>query len=237
MSAYRAAEAPALGPLIADYRPRSLPRILVAILFILIGAFTLLGAVASPPHGVRHWLIVLVWGGLFPAAGLLALFGRKPDRVRIHELAVVIGDRVVPWDDVVAIRTHRYLSTRGRPIRPVLDRHYFSTRDGQLFEARCSMVDLDGLLAQLRARTLEPLVAAARLRLDAGETLTFGELTLTPDAVGSSGVSIPRASVESATFEGLDQNVTIKGKGSAWLEAPLKDVPNAHVLLALCSRP
>jgi len=232
MSAYRSEATPALGALIADHRPRSFGRIAISIFFLLVAIVIDLASLASPPHGVNQWLILILWGILAPAIALLSLFGRKPEHVRIHEHALVVGARIVPWDELVELRTHRYLAGR-RTLKPVLDRHYLRTRDGQSLEVRCGLVDLDGLLEQMRARTLERMLSEARERLAAGETVAFGKLSLDGTSIRTADTTLPRASIESISFEGPGQTLTIKGKGSAWLEAPLEDVGNPHVLLAL----
>lgn len=232
MSAYRSAEPTTLGPLIAEHQPTGVGRILVPIVVVVIGLLIDLAAFGSPPRTFNHWAIVLVFGVLAPVFGLLTLFGRQPDTVRVHELGIVTGSWVLPWTEIAELKVRRYVGGR-RTTTNVLDRYWLRTRGGETVELRCGNVDLDALLATMRKGTLEPLLAEARSTLESGGKLTFGKLTWDGATLASPDSSIARASIDSATFEGLDHAVVVKGRGSAWIELPLEDVPNAHVLLAL----
>lgn len=237
---YRTPERQEPGPLLADFRPRNAGRIVAAIALLLIGLMVDLGAIASGGVSGTGWMVVLVWGVAFPAVGLLMLFGRKPDRVRVHEHALVTGEGrgevVTSWSDVVELRTRRHLGGRRQNVRAVLDRHFLRTRDGASREVRCALVDLEALLRLLRARTIEPLLTGAReqlARLEPGEKLAFGALSLDDAGVRSADGALDWSSIEDVAFDGPAQSVVIKGRDGKWLESPLDDVPNAHVLHAL----
>ncbi|MBI2388189.1 MAG: hypothetical protein HYV09_01120 [Deltaproteobacteria bacterium] len=235
--AYRTPEPKELGPLLGDFRPRNAGRIVASILLLLIGAMVDLGAIVSGQMSWNGWIVVAVWGVVFPAVGLLMLFGRKPDRVRVHELALVSGEGrgevTTSWTDVVELRTRRHLGGRRQHLSAVLDRHFVRTRDGGVHELRCALVDLEALLELLRARTIEPLLTDARERIDRGETVSFGALSLDADGVRTADGALGWPSIEEVAFEGPAQSVAIKGRAGKWLEAPLDEVPNAHVLRAL----
>ena len=227
MSAYRGAAEPDLGALIEDARPNRGPLNALLVLFLFVALIIDVSALATPPTSIERWMTIILFGVAAPGLVLLARFGRQPDSIRIHELGFFAGGRAVRWDDVVELRTQRYVAGRRGQLRSTLDRLTVRTRAGETFELRFAFGNNDAVLAQLHERTRQHLLAATTL------PATFGGVTVDESGVRTEFASLRWPEIESATFDGPASQVVIRGTGSGFIEFPLHEVPNAHVLVAI----
>lgn len=229
MSSYREPAPDALGPVLDEARPSRGPLIALSVLFLFIALIIDVSALASPPTSVDRWMTIVVFGIAAPAFALLALFGRRADAVRVHEQGMVVGARAVRWDEIVEVRTKRYPGTTRSTRRPasVLDHYTIRTRGGETLDLRFAFPNNDAILDHIHERTREPLRRAASL------PATFGPITADERGVRSELASLSWSEITGASLEGPLRSVVIRGTGAGWLEYPLAEVPNAHVLLAL----
>lgn len=225
MSAYRATGENELGPLIVEAHPRRTRALFWALLAI--GLLADLGALLSRPKGVDGWMTVLFLGVAFPVVALLGLFGRQADSVRLHELGFVARGRAVRWDDVIELRTERSIAGRNGRYRAVLDRYTVRLKNGETLDLRFAFANNDAILDHIRDRTREHLLRGA------APPMTFGPVTLDDTGVRTEFTSLSWSQIARAGFDGAAHNVVIRGPGSAWIEVPLQEVPNAHVLCAM----
>jgi hypothetical protein len=230
VSAYRGAEGPELGPLVEDVRPNRGPLTALLVLFLFIALIIDVSAIASRPTSFERWLTVLVFGIVVPVLVLIARFGRQPDPIRIHQQGFASGAHAVRWDDVLELRTKRHVAGRRTQLRSSLDINTLRTKSGQTIELRFGFTDNDSVLRQLQERTREHLLAATTL------PATFGVIIVDDAGVRTDVTTLGWPQVTRAALEGPDSRVVIRGPGSAWIEAPLHEVPNAHVLVALVNK-
>jgi len=227
VTAYRGAEGPELGPLIEDVRPNRGPVTALLVLFLFIGLIIDLSAIATPPASFDRWLVVVLFGVLAPVLALLARFGRQPDPLRIHELGFVSGAHAVRWDDVVELTTKRYVAGDRTVQRSTLDVHTLRTRDGRTIELRFAFPNNDAVLQHFHARTREHLLSSTTL------PAKFGVISVDESGVRTEFASLGWSQISRAALDGPASQVIVRGPGSAWIEAPLHEVPNAHVMCAL----
>jgi hypothetical protein len=226
VSAYRGAEAPDLGPLVEDVRPNRGAVTALLVLFLVIAFIIDASALASRPDNVERWMVVVLFGVVAPALALLARFGRQPDAIRIHQLGFVSGPHAVRWDDVVEIRTRRHIAGKRNQVRSVLDLHTIRTANATI-ELRFAFADNDAVLRQLHERTREHLVRETAL------PATFGTITVDESGVRTEFASLAWSQISRAALDPTTGNVIVRGPGSAWIESPVAEVPNVHVLCAL----
>jgi hypothetical protein len=230
MSAYRGPSQPELGALVEDARPNRGPLIALSVLFLFIALIIDVSAFATPPTTTERWLTIVLFGVLAPVLALVALFGRKPDALRVHELGFVSGTHAVRFDDVVEMRTQRYVAGNRRQMRSTLDRYTFKTKSGETFELRLAFPNNDAVLGLLQERMRPHLIASTSL------PAKFGPVTVDDAGVRTEFASLKWSEIERASFDGPASQVVIRGPGSAWIELPLHEVPNAHVLTALVNQ-
>jgi hypothetical protein len=226
VSAYRSAGGPLLGALLEDIKPPRGVRLPLYGLIGLGGAIDV-GALLSKPS-FDGWLVVAFAGILMPFVCVLGLLGNKYPRIRIYEEGLIVGeDALARWDDIVEIVTTRVVA--GRRSSAVMDLHALRLASGSSIDA----IDRTNvLLAHLRKRTRDRLLTDARQKLAAGP-LTFGRITVDAEAVFTDVSRIQWGSIEGAHFDGPLDSVVVHGPRGAWIEAPLHEVPNAHVLIEL----
>jgi hypothetical protein len=227
MSGYRAAAGDELGPLVEEVRPPRVAIRVILVCLLAIGLLADLGALLSPPKGVDGWLTLILIGVAFPVAALVGLFGRQADAVRLHEHGFVARGRAVRWDDVVELRTKRFVAGRNGRYRSTLDRYTIHLKNGETLDLRFAFANNDAVLEHIRERTREHLLRAAML------PITFGAITVDDAGVRTEFTNLTWSQIARAGFDGAMHNVVIRGPGSAWIEVPLHEVPNAHVLCAM----
>jgi hypothetical protein len=106
-------------------------------------------------------------------------------------------------------------------------------KDGGRIEFDDSLPRLQKLSEILHRETLPYLLPAAVNAFESGRSLDFGKLRLDQAGLKQGNEAIRWTEVQEIKF-GEDQ-VTIykKGKWGRWCQAPVADIPNAHVLRAL----
>jgi hypothetical protein len=230
MSAYRGAIAPELGPLIEEARPSRWPLTALTALFVFVAVIIDASALASPPNNIERWMTVILFGIAVPALVLFARFGRQPDSIRIHQLGFVARNHAVRWDELVELRTKRFIGGRNGTYRSVLDRHRLRLRNGEQLDLRFAFANNDAVLDHMRERTREPLLRETTL------PAKFGAITVDEQGVRTEFASLNWSQIDRAGFDGPLANVVVRGPGSAWIELPLDEVPNAHVLCAIVNQ-
>lgn len=230
VTAYRQSEGVELGPLVVDARPNRGPATALMVLFLFIGLIIDVSALASPPTSFERWLVVIIFGVVFPALGLLGRFGRQPDAVRIHEQGFVSGPHAVRWEDIVEIVTKRHVAGNRTQKRSSLDVHTIKTKDGRTLDLRFGFVDNDAVLRQLHERTREHLLRATKL------PAKFGAVNVDDTGVRTEFASLGWSQISRAALDGPASQVIVRGPGSAFIELPLHEVPNAHVMCALVNQ-
>lgn len=199
------------------------------IAFVLVGCATVaLGAVSDRWEGYA-----------FLGVAALALFGagfwwraqyrRTADLVYLYEYGAVWrtprdGWAAGRWADAVAV--WRIVTQDG-------DRVRVEFADGRAFQFAARLKEYQELAAQVQRAVHRHLLPIARSRLDAGETVEFGPVTLTKDEIVIYDVRHPLRWVRVAgfLFGELWLNRYAHGPDSAVV--PLNRVPNYTVLAAL----
>ncbi len=228
MSAYREPTAPPLGPLIEDVRKPAAQRYVLWIP-IVIGVVIDLSALVSRPHG-EGWLIVALMGILAPSLAILGLLTSRAYRVRIHEDGLVVGDgaraRSARWEDIRETLMRPTVSRRNQ----LAALHFF-----RLVLADGSSLEFLGAIAlrdYIHTRTRTRLMESAKKQLVEGE-VRFGEVVVDASGVRRAETRLGWASIARATSDGQTHSIVIRGPGSSWIEAPIAEVPNTHVLIDL----
>ncbi len=186
-------------------------------------------------------LLGLLLVGVGPVLFVHALKYRRLHAVAGSEgVALVENDTVSScrWQDVHTVRetlltgeaqTVLQASARG-------ENHVFrlSCRDGTELVFRSFLDDLPWLGQIIQHETLAYLLPPAIAALKSGEMLDFGPLGIDSEGLRS-GPEKRLAWDEIAEVKTANGvlTVTMRGKRWAWFKAPLSEVPNAHVLLAL----
>ena len=228
MSAYRAPDPTSLGALIEDDPPSKVQRYALWAPIVL-GVIIDLNALISRPHG-EGWFVVALGGILFPGFAVLGLLTSKAHRVRIYDDGLVVGEgaraRASRWDEIGEIYLRPTTSRRN-----TLAQHHFlrlRLADGTSFEFLGELAMRDHIHRHTRARLLE----AAEQQLTAGE-VRFGEVVVDQTGVRTPATSLAWSSIARASVDGQTQSVVIRGPGAAWIETPIRELPNTHVLMEL----
>jgi len=158
-------------------------------------------------------------------------FDRDGDTLRFHHDGVVIvrgpSTERVRWESVVEIRTSA--------LHRDLERYVVRTTDNQTHVIELKRPDSAISRAQLHDPTLGRLLGDARAALASGSA-RFG-----PIVVDGAGIRTDLADLRWHRIADIrpqqlgrrESVLVILGRDHTWIELPLHDVPNVHVLIAL----
>lgn len=193
---------------------------------------------AAPLLVSAAWFVVLIVLPLVAVVSIVNILRHRGDVIVVHEhglVAHVAGvDAHIPHAAIRGIRS--------RVVR---------TQDG-VFHDHCVEYDHDGasatlslngdyekveaLIEALRQRSLESLVARARLEHDAGRAISFGPVALGPEALEVRGTRLPLAALDRLELRAGVVEVYAKGRTEPWAEQEVAELTNVHVLLSMLQR-
>jgi hypothetical protein len=194
-----------------------------------------------PKHGLAG-VFKLVAFGLFLAAsgvGMLArsrgfrglrVFACRDGLARVHGTTA----ELVRWDEVNSVR--RDLSqkegvTVRSPYRVILVR-----RDGKQFEFNEALSDIKRLRELAEERTLPLMLPAAVEAYRAGETVGFGEVSVSPEGIHSGKDTLPWEDFADAEAKQGQLLVRAAGRQRPFFKIDIAKVSNPHVFLALAEQ-
>jgi hypothetical protein len=159
----------------------------------------------------------------------LQVTNQHGDDLRFHEAGVEIIHRSrterVRWDEVREVRTLART--------PALEHYRLETHSGDTHEIRIALPDGVSAFAQLHEPTLRHLLvtAIAALRDDG---IAFGVVRASARGVHSAFAELRWERIADVHIEPMGERLVLRGRDHTWMEFALADVPNPHVLIALC---
>ncbi len=112
--------------------------------------------------------------------------------------------------------------------------HQHSGVELKLSQATELIKDFPALIATVERKVAEQLMPAALAELDAGETLNFGAMELTPEGISVGERQLPWAEIASI-HEEQGHRITVEKKGAwtTWAAVHIGGVPNKRLLLEI----
>jgi len=160
----------------------------------------------------------------------LSITGPEADDLRFHErgVAIVRPSRTerVRWDELRELRT----LTRS----PDLEHYRLVTRRGETHEIRIAMPSAVTAFTWLHTPTLKHLLAAALASLQEGP-VRFGSVLADERGLRSTFAELRWERIAEIAIQPDGDRLVVRGRDETWMEFPLADVPNPHVLIALTS--
>ncbi|HLJ97402.1 MAG TPA: DUF6585 family protein [Gemmataceae bacterium] len=102
----------------------------------------------------------------------------------IYRQALVVVEKqstsIIRWNEITALVSPR----------PLGDFH-ITTRDGRTFPIRRMVRDYQGLISFIYQRAIDQIIAPAKRALDSGQSVTFGPLELSRQAIRYKGKTLP----------------------------------------------
>jgi uncharacterized protein DUF6585 len=215
------------------------------IVCVLLGLAALGFGVAVLAHGPKRevaGVFKLMAFGLFLAAtgaGVLAR-SRSIRGLRVFAcrdgLARVQGPRaeLLRWEDVNAVRhdlTKRENVTVRSPYRVILVR-----RDGKEVEFNEALSDVKRLRELAEERTLPFMLPAALEAVRAGETVGFGEVSVSPEGIHAGKDTLPWEDFADAEAKEGRLLVRAAGRKRPFFKIDIAKVSNPHVFLAVAEQ-
>ena len=160
----------------------------------------------------------------------LSIAGPEAADLRFHERGVAIvrpaRTERVRWDEIRELRT----LTRS----PDLEHYRLVTRGEETHEVRIAMPSAVTAFAALHAPTLKHLLAAALAALQEGP-VRFGAVLADERGLHSAFAELRWERIAEIAIQPDGDRLVVRGRDETWMEFPLADVPNPHVLIALAS--
>jgi hypothetical protein len=192
--------------------------------------------------GDGHFTVVVLLGILLfvvlPVCGVLAMGGaraRRDDRIEVHErgLAVHVEGTATctPWEDVASLTS----TVLGRGLGEVPARLCILQRPEGPLVLTGGFERVEELIETIQARIAEREIPRALEALRAGETRSFGKLTLSRAGVGAHAEVLAWRSFDHVEVHGGTLLICRRGTGG-FAREELAKVPNAHVFLALAAK-
>ena len=148
----------------------------------------------------------------------------------------------VAWDDIGAVTGAVPVRHRGTPAH-VGGPLRLTLRDGRRVTVPGTVQDFAALADRVHEEVLARRLPAAERTLRGGETLRFGAITLGPDGFRVAGRVLPWPAFQGFSFPWRDYGFAAQPANqlclhaddpvTPWATVPLKDVPNAHLLVTL----
>jgi len=254
------AETATLGPLIdsKSTKPTGCLNILgvvglvAAALVLGFAGLIAVGGVVSPPADESAVPIIFGFAGflglLGMGLGVLGIVGlkrkSKPKTLALHEGGVMYDDgtrrRLIRWEEITTLKQPP-AKVKVRGVLEVKIPYACLLRaEGQPEIVLSGFGNVRAVGKRAEQETLERILPQLRERLERGETVRFGTLSLSADGVGGFGV-LGGGQVRWEEVEGL----YIDGKGRVALAekgallgqpaVPFIDVPNGHLFFALAA--
>ena len=241
-----------LGEPIAEFRSGAL----AYVLFLVIGCFAILLGVGF----LVLFIVILVMparanqGGRLPnfrtlivafvcvSAGIATLrraWGLRGLHVIVFPvgLARIQGPQVdvLRWDDINRVTRNPSVKAKGLTLSTPTEL-ILSSRDGREIVFNENLSRLREMRELVEGNTLKVMLPPAMEALEADETIGFGPVSVSAEGVHCGEQTLPWAGYESAEI--AQGNLLVKATGARrpFCKAPLAEVPNVHVLIALAER-
>lgn len=213
------------------HRPRRLIVLVPAAALAVAGAVLAI-AFAQP-------LVLLLGLGLgLPYALVVGL--TQPRSVSLHEEGLVLrrwlgAPRALAFDDCRAL--YRELETRQTLLGTILidGRVLLEGQDGRRLRVPSHLTDAEALFRAIERRCVRPVREAALEAFDDGESMTFGPIVLSRDAITVRGRAHPWAQVERIDVSPERFALRTRGARRA-VTVPFRDVPYPFVAVELARR-
>lgn len=190
----------------------------------------------TPMSWIGAALFFLVGPGLgiamiVSARKLRLNFTALHERGMFHRWAGV--EREVAYDEVVSIESTVAQQVRNGVAGPVTHRHRVRTRDGGELPITHGFYQVDLLVLELRHRTFDARMAAARAELKEGKRVVRGAITLSRKSFACTGSgTLPIESLTSLAVEAGVVTVFASGHG-VWATVRASEVPDLDVVESL----
>lgn len=171
------------------------------------------------------------------AVGLPGALRSRRTRVTVYDHGFVYDDgkaqASMRWEDIVGVWLHYVFRSRGRL---VLSAVHVRGRDGRQIVFNPNKLSAGLLLTRyIEQKTLETLLPAYWSSYSSGQTLTFGPFQVSQAGLAAQEKLLSWDQVKSARITIGYLSINESGL-KAWASAPLGQIPNAAVLLALIDR-
>ena len=194
-----------------------------------------------PKRGMAGVFKLMVFGLFLAASGVgmltrsrgfrgLRVFACRDGLARVHGQTA----ELIRWDEVNSVR--RDLSqkegvTVRSPYRVTLVR-----RDGKQFEFSEALSDIKRLRELAEEKTLPFMLPAAVEALRAGETVGFGDVSVSPEGIHSGKDTLPWEDFADAEAKQGQLLVRSAGRSRPFFKIDIAKVSNPHVFLALAEQ-
>jgi hypothetical protein len=183
------------------------------------------------------WMGILLIGGLGGALGFYIYGGVRKlgRRVLFHADGMILRDGgrtdVLRFDEVAALTGMLPITLRGAPAHiggPLT----ITMRDGQRFRLPFGYADADVLANFLHEKVLAHLLPSAVEKIQCGEVVNMGALSVDRSGVNVDGKSLPWSEFRGVSFT-PDDLIVQSASGQSWATLKIAKVPNANLFLHL----
>ncbi len=223
------------GPLIAEFKGATLSNTIYGVILLLLGGASLAGFVTDTQNNLPLAFIGLIF--LIGAAILLvvsALNSRNTVQAYRDGLVFWHGSQsdAIPWNAVTSFY-QRIIQTRYYGIPVARSYRYTLLRaDGKRFVFR-QYKNARQLGDIIRQETTARQLPQAQAAFQAGQTLTFGKLSLSQAGLSNGRETLPWSAVSGVRVVNGAILINRQGKGLAWARQPVSITPNFLVFLTL----
>jgi len=231
----QAAQAGQFGPLIEEFAGATLSNTIYGVVLLVLGGLSLAAFVTDTKNNLPFAFIGLIF--LIAAAVLLvvsALNSRNKVQAYQEGLVVMRGSQseAIPWNAVTNFY-QRVVRYRYSLIITYTVRRYIVERaDGKrfTFSQYKNIARLGEIISQQTATRKLPQAQAA---YQAGQTLTFGKMSLSQAGLSNGRETIPWSEVSGVRVVNGAIVISRQGKRLAWASAAVATTPNPQVFITL----
>lgn len=203
--------------------------------------FGAIGIAASIVIAFFIWpiaLVIFLIGAMFLAIGLYFMRGAKrsaSDVVQYENGFVVRAGKskvTGPWSAVASITSDEVFRARSKSGALTIRSYEIAMKNGEAFLLEVWITELHEVIAMFKEHVGRALLPALKAEYDAGNDVTFGDVTASRDAITVTGRLLTWSDVANAAVKHGRLVVTPKD-GTAPLEAEVRRIPNIEQLCEL----
>ena len=240
-----------LGNLRATYKPPTTCIIIILAILVAMGVLaTLFGIafvfMANSPFPLIATVVGLIFI-IFPGVGIVRAYRNRVLRVFVYDAGLLYLGRTstqaVRWQNIqavwhkVVVETHTSTDGKGHTSTSTSYKHIYTLAltDGATLKLDETFAKLRELGKAIEIETAPILFPMALRTYQAYQTVQFGPISLTPQALYHRNNMLPWNELKSINIDESHGNIIIKkhGKLFRWGSASLGDVPNIEVFRML----